>query len=105
MAIEPIQGTPVWMPPGRVAVRMDAEHQRAYRVLYSRYGTVLGGLPVLRERDFDGRRVILKSEQLRALNEALSKVEPAASDAAGSSAFTTQERAKNRLFKRLQYLS
>jgi hypothetical protein len=92
----------VRFPPGRVSVRLGPEHHAAYRRLYSRYGTVLAGVPVLRDRDFDGRKVVLKQEELDALNAAL--ISP---DGAGppDETFGSQERSRSKLFKRLQYLS
>lgn len=105
MAIEPIAGSPVRIPPGRVAIRLNDAHRSAYRRLYARYGTMLDGLPVLREdRDFDGRAVKVTPAQLQALNDAFARV-----DAGGrngpTSPFAGQEAAKTKLFKRLQFLS
>lgn len=74
----------------------------AYRRLYGRYKTVTAGLPVLRERDFDGRRVLLTPAQLEALNRALAESGPPTS---GSAPFGRQEAAKTGLAKRTQYLS
>lgn len=104
MEVEPLQGKPVRIPPGHVAVKLSDEHRRAYRALYARYGTVLEGLPVLRERDFDGRSVKLKAEQLEALNRAFARL-GATKPTGAQGVFEAQERSKNRLFKRLQYLS
>jgi hypothetical protein len=103
MEIAPVQGTPTRIPPGRVAVRLNEDHRTVYRELYARYQTVLGDLPVLRDKDFDGRVVKLTPRQLEALNEAFSR--RSGEPKAGGGVFTAQERAKNRLFKRLQYLS
>jgi hypothetical protein len=104
MELEPLRGKPVRIPPGHVAVKLSHEYRRAYRALYAHYGTVLEGLPVLRERDFDGRTVKLKAEQLEALNRALARLAGTKPEGARG-AFEAQERTKNRLFKRLQYLS
>lgn len=104
MEVEAVEGKPVRFPPGRVAVRLDAKHWRAYRTLYARYLTVLGGLPVLREHDFDGRPVKMTAKELEALNRAFAALASEVEAVAGA-AFEAQERAKNRLFKRLQYLS
>ena len=57
MATEPIVGKAVRFPPGRVEIRLGPEQRSPYRRLYAAYGTVLDGLPVLRDRDFDGRAV------------------------------------------------
>ena len=104
MPYEPIVGTPVRMPPGRVEVRLNADHRRAYRTLYARYRTIIDGLPVLREdRDFDGRAVRLTPAQLEALNSAFETLD---SPAPGTgSVFDAQEAGRTRLFKRLQHLS
>ena len=86
MALEPIAGTPARVPPGRVVVQLNDEHRRAYRMLYARYRTILDGLPVLRDRDFDGRRVKMNAAQLDALNAAFAGIAAAErrSDGAGS---------------------
>lgn len=102
--IEPIEGTRVRFPPGRVAIRLDERHRRAYRALYDRYGTLLLDMPVLRERDFDARAVKITPRQLDALNKAFASLQEAGEPAPGD-AFEAQERAKTRLFKRLQHLS
>ena len=99
-----IVGTPVRFPPGRVAVRLGPEQHAGYRRLYSHYRTVLTGLPVLRDRDFDGRKVLLKRDELDALNAALRTAEEGARPA-GDETFGSQERSRSKLFKRLQYLS
>jgi len=104
MDIAPITGVPTRFPPGRVRIRLDEEHRKAYQVLYAHYGTVIDGLPVLRERDFDGRPVTLGVEQLEALNRALANLSGPAQPP-GTSAFGAQEQAKTRLFKKLQFLS
>jgi hypothetical protein len=104
MEIEPLQGTPVRLPPGRVAIRLDQRHLSAYRRLYAEYATVLEGLPVLRERDFDGRAVKVTQAQLEALNKAFVCLGQPPGGRLGTP-FEAQERSKNRLFKRLQYLS
>ena len=98
-----IEGKPVRLPPGRVAIRLTEAHKGAYRRLYAAYGTVLDGLPVLRDRDFDGRKVLVTPAQLEALNDAL-----AAADAPAEpprTVFEAQQDQKTRLFKRTQYLS
>lgn len=95
-------------PPGRVEVRLDAEHRRLYRLLYARFRTVTGDLPVLREdRDFDGRAVRISRSQLAVLNAALADEASRATQVANEaeSVFETQAEGRSRLFKRLQYLS
>jgi hypothetical protein len=104
MEYAPIEGKPVRFPPGRVQIRLTPEHRQGYRALYARYQSILGGLPVLRERDFDGRKVLVSSAQLDALNEAFAKLDNPKAPAPGS-VFESQEEARKRLFKRLQYLS
>jgi hypothetical protein len=104
MDYEPITGKPVRFPPGRVQIRLNQDHRRLYRALYSHYQSILAGVPVLRERDLDGRRVLVTPGQLEALNRAFANL--AAGDAGPpGTAFTSQEAARSRLFKRLQYLS
>ncbi|MHB8376938.1 MAG: hypothetical protein ACYDEB_08285 [Dehalococcoidia bacterium] len=103
MAYEPIVGTPLRFPAGRVGIRPGEEHRLAYQRLYQHYESVLSGLPVLRDRDFDGRVVKMTEGQLAALNEALAGLESSAGPPRG--AFEAQERARTRLFKRLQFLS
>jgi hypothetical protein len=104
MTIEPITGTPARFPPGHVAIRLDEGHRQAYRRLYGAYETNLSGMPVLRERDFDGRSVKVTRVQLAALNAAFASLD-AATDGAVSSPFEAQERGRTRLFKKTQFLS
>ena len=101
--IEPITGKPLRFPPGRVEIKLDQRHRSAYRALYARYQSYNAGLPILRERDFDGRAVKVTREELAALNAAFATV--AAVAAPGGSAFGTQEATKTELYKRTQYLS
>jgi hypothetical protein len=103
MAYVPIEGKPVRFPPGRVEIRLNQEHRRDYRTLYGRYQSILGNLPVLRERDLDGRPTRVTPAQLEALNAAFAAFEAPA--ATGDTVFEAQESARSRLFKRLQYLS
>ncbi len=109
MMIEPLVGSPVRIPPGRVAVRLDERHRVAYRRLYQRSGTTLDQqLPVLRDRDFDGRAVKMTPDQLEALNLAFASMTVGGSGVSGAartSVFEAQEAAKTRLHKRTQYLS
>jgi hypothetical protein len=103
MELAPLAGKPVRIPPGRVEVHLNADHRRTYRALYARYRTVTDGLPILRDRDFDGRPVNIAPNQLEALNRAFATLgEPLDST---SGVFDAQERQKTRLFKRLQFLS
>jgi hypothetical protein len=103
MEIPPIEGKPVRFPPGKVEIRLGPEHRRAYRRLYNHYQSIVAGLPVLRERDFDGRAVRVSRAQLDALNRAFAKLQ--ATPAGDSTAFGAQDHARRRLFKRLQFLS
>jgi hypothetical protein len=75
----------------------------AYRRLYAGYQSYLTGVPVLRERDFDGRRVVMTSAQLEALNKALSALDAPVHE--HDSVYGAQEHGRKRLFKRLQFLS
>lgn len=104
MQTEPIVGKRVKFPPGRVEIRLKPEQRSAYRRLYAAYRTILDGLPVLRDRDFDGRAVSVTQQQLQALNQAFAKLANEAS-AASEGVFSVQEARRTQLFKRLQYLS
>ena len=97
-----IEGKPVRFPPGRFQIRLNQEHRRAYRALYARYQSILAGLPVLRGDDFDGRAVTVSAAELGSLNRAFADVNIAAPP---ETAFSSQQAERNRLFKRLQYLS
>jgi len=103
MELEPIEGKPVRFPPGQVEIRLNQQYRSAYRALYARYQSILAGLPVLRERDFDGRAVKVTAQELEALRRAFASL--AAPTAKHSTVFGAQEALKERLFKRLQYLS
>lgn len=104
MAYEPVAGTPLRFPPGRVEVRLGADHRSLYRRLYARYRTILDGLPVLREdRDFDGRPVRMTRAQLDALNAAFAALEAPRHPRDG--VFGDQEAQKTSLFKRTLFLS
>ncbi len=104
MEYEPISGRPVRFPPGRIQVRLNQNHRRLYRALYSHYQSILANLPVLRDRDFDGRAVLLTPTQLDALDLAFKNLTDAEAGTPGN-AFGSQEADRIRLFKRLQYLS
>ena len=103
MALEPLIGTPVRFPPGRVAVRLDERYRLPYRRLYRHYQTQIADLPVISDRDFDGRTVKMTPRQLDALNRALGGV--AALNGHQSSPFGLQEQGRTGLFKRNQFLS
>ena len=105
MPFEPITGkNKRFPPPPGIEVRLAPDHQRLYRTLYARYATNLEGLPVLRDRDFDGRAVRMSQAQLDALNRAFAaESEPGLSS--GESPFDRQAEGRSSLFKRLQYLS
>lgn len=92
-------------PPGKIAVRLGPEHWSAYRRLYAAYGSVLSGLPVLRDRDFHGGSVKMTQAQLDALNDAFERLATSAEHPRNGSAFAGQERGRTSLFKRLQHLS
>ncbi len=104
MEIPPIEGKSAGLRPGRVTICLDEKHRKAYDVLYGQYRTIFDSLPVLRERDFDGRRLTVTAKQLDALNRAFASLS-APEELASRSPFDSQERTKSRLFKRLQYLS
>ncbi len=104
MEIPPIEAKSGGLRPGRVSVRLGPEHRKAYEVLYAQYGTIFDSLPVLRETDFGGRPVSMTKAQLEALNQGFAGLSEA-DEASADSPFEAQERAKRRLFKRLQYLS
>jgi hypothetical protein len=108
MDFEPIAGAPVRLPPpGRVKVKLTSDHWRLYRRLYNRYGTVTDGLPVLRERDFDGRAVTIAARELEALNRAFADEADSERNEGErpASVFESQADERSRLFKRLQFLS
>ena len=104
MEYTPIEAKPVRFPPGRVQIHLTPEHRMGYRKLYASYQSILGGLPVLRDRDFDGRNVLVTAAELEALNGAFAKQTGQGAGRAGT-VFESQEEARRRLFKRLQYLS
>lgn len=104
MEIPPIEAKSGGLRPGRVRVRLGPEHRKAYEVLYSHYGTIFDSLPVLGERDFEGRAVSMTKAQLAALIQGFAGLSEA-EEASPESPFEAQERVKRRLFKRLQFLS
>jgi hypothetical protein len=105
MEFTPLKGKRALTPPGTLSVKLEPERWQPYRRLYQRYQSYLSGLPMLAERDFDGKRAVkLTPKQLEALNSAFARLS-AEEDAEPRSAFEGQERDKSKLFKRLQYLS
>jgi len=104
MELEPLVGVPVRFPPGQVAVRLDDRHRRAYRDIYATYRSTFSDLPVIRDRDFDGRPLKLSRRSLNALNRAFASFAGAPGRRTGS-AFEAQERDRSGLFRRTQFLS
>ena len=102
MEVAPIEGKPVRFPPGRLEIRLDERHRLAYRRLYQHYRSFLSDMPVLRERDFDGRPIKVTPKQLEALNAAFASLDD---HERGNSVFGGQEAATTKLFKRTQFLS
>ncbi len=105
MAYEPLKGKRVLAPPGHVGVKLPLELWMPYKRLHAQYAAYLDGLPMLAERDFDGKRTVkMTPKQLAALNAAFAELVD--DETAGpTSVFGAQEDAKTRLFKRLQFLS
>ena len=104
MDLARIEGKPVRFPPGKVEIRLDQSYKYGYQTLYRSYQSNLAGLPVLRERDFDGRAVRVSQSELDALNAGFASLAGGAPKQPAN-VFAAQEAAKTRLFKRLQYLS
>jgi hypothetical protein len=105
MQLPPLEAKRLRFPPGRVAVRLSDQHRRAYRLLYGRYESYLQGLPVLRDRDFDGRPVRMSEAEFEALKRGFERLSDHGVAAAPPTPFLRQEAEKERLFKRLQFLS
>jgi len=105
MQVAPLEAKRLRFPPGRVEVRLSEEHRRAYRRLYSRYQSYLVGLPVLRDKDFDGRPVRMTEAEFEALKRGFEQLSQEGRPTAASAPFLRQEVEKERLFKRLQFLS
>jgi len=105
MEFEELKGRRVPLPPGHVGVKLPPSLWQPYKRLHAQYQAYISGIPMLAERDFDGKRIVkLTPKQLRALNEAFRKLaEPL--EAKPASVFGAQEDGRTRLFKRLQYLS
>jgi hypothetical protein len=105
MDFQRLTGKRVPLPPGHVRVKLAPELWQPYKRLHSRYQAYLSGIPMLAERDFDGKRTVkMTPKQLEALNAAFERVaseerEPPAT------VFEAQEEGRTRLFKRLQFLS
>jgi hypothetical protein len=104
MDTPPIERKSTGLRPGRVTVRLGPEHRKAYEALYGQYRTIFDSLPVLRERDFDGRAVSMTKARLEVLSRALASL-GTPEEPASASPFEAQDRARRRLFKRLQFLS
>ena len=105
MAYEPLKGKRVLAPPGHVGVKLPPELWQPYKRLHGHYQAYISGMPMLAERDFNGKRTAkMTPKQLEALNAAFVQLE-AEDDGPPGSVFEAQEQAKTRLFKRLQYLS
>jgi hypothetical protein len=102
---EPIKGKRVLAPPGHVGVKLPPELWMTYKRLHASYQAYIAGIPMLAERDFDGKRTVkMTPKQLDSLNAAFGRLAEEA-DTGTKSVFEAQEDAKTRLFKRLQYLS
>jgi len=101
--VEPISGKQVFFPPGRVAIRLDEGHRRAYNRLYGLFFP-LAGVPALKDDDFDGHALKFTRRQLAALNRAFAslgqKAEPGV-----HGAFGEQEHALTERSKEMQFLS
>jgi hypothetical protein len=105
MEFTPITGKRTLAPPGFLSVKLGPELWQPYTRLHASYQAYVAGLPMLAERDFDGKRAVkLTSKQLEALNAAFTKL-AAEAIAKPTNVFEAQEEARTRLFKRLQYLS
>ena len=102
MEIGPVEAKPLRFPPGRFEIRLDDRQRQAYRQLYQKYQSFLTGMPVLRERDFDGRPIRVTGSELGALNAAFARLNEQRDS---TSVFGNQEEATTRLFKKTQYLS
>lgn len=107
MDVGPLEAKPLRFPPGRVEIRFDEPHRQAYRAIYARYQTFLDpNLPVLRERDLDGRPVKLTRAQLDALNRAFALLAGVSRvDGKPRNVYEAQERHKSRQTKKIQFLS
>ena len=105
MEFEPIKGKRAFVPPGMLAVKLAPALWQPYRRLHQAYQSYLSGLPMLAERDFNGKRAVkMTPRQLDALNAAFAKLAED-DDPAARTVFEAQGKARSKLFKRLQYLS
>ena len=105
MEFEPIKGKRALVPPGMLAVKLDPALWQPYRRLHQAYQSYLSGLPMLAERDFDGKRAVkMTPRQLEALNAAFANL-AGDDESQGRTVFEAQGQARSKLFKRLQYLS
>ena len=103
IALDPIVGQNVRFPPGHVAIRLNADHRRAYLRLYGNYFP-LADVPALKDRDFDGRSVRMSRSQLAALNRRFRALVDEA-DAGPPGGFRDQEQSLEKHFKQMQSLS
>lgn len=88
-----------------LAVKLAPALWQPYRRLHQAYQSYLSELPMLAERDFDGKRSVkVTPKQLEALNAAFAKLADDDNTSART-VFEAQGQARSRLFKRLQYLS
>ena len=99
--VEPITGKRVFLPPGRVAIRLDERYRRAYHRLFGLYFP-LAGVPELRDDDFDGHALKFTRRQLAALNHAFASLdrreEPGLRRAFGGQEHSLTERSREMQF-------
>lgn len=103
MTVEPIIGRGVLFPPGHVSITLNADHRRAYLLLYGS-AFPLGDVPALKDHDFDGRSIKMSRPQLAALNRRFRALQEEA-DPGPPGAFRDQERFLSKHFKEMQSLS
>ena len=103
IALDPIVGESVRFPPGHVAIKLNADHRRAYLRLYGNYFP-LADVPALKDRDFDGRAVKMSKSQLAALNRRFQALADEAHPGPPG-AFSEQEQSLEKHFKEMQFLS
>jgi hypothetical protein len=105
MDFTPLKGKRVFLPPGQVGMKLPPELWLPYKRLHAHYQAYLSGIPMLAERDFDGKRTVkMTPRQLEALNAAFAGL-AAGEVRAPETVFETQEEARIGLSKRLLYLS
>ena len=103
VAVEPIVGKPALFPPGHVTIQLGPQHRRAYLRLWG-LSFPLSGVPALKDRDFDGRRIKLTQPQLAALNRAFASLRARSRPETGS-AFEAQEQSSRSTSREMQFLS